>query len=164
MKLPKCIPADTYKQVKAGLDLVLSHWVASGNTIDQLNDLIETMKAGAAPAPAPAKPASDVIALKVPSRQAKGPQAFIWRPKSDSDGKLAVVLPAKYGKATAVKVGTTELRFSAIANENRAHYRGGKAGAGYGAAVNVTFTAEDGQKYIVYIPDTSREYNGSLSK
>ncbi|MEZ4752874.1 MAG: hypothetical protein R3A13_00980 [Bdellovibrionota bacterium] len=78
------------------------------------------------------------------------PDGFLWKPESDSDGRLVVLLPKNWtGKAAEVKILSPDGkklietgRYTSIANGFRQHYRFNKSGGGYpnNATVQVTFT------------------------
>jgi len=61
----------------------------------------------------------------------------VWKPKSEKDNKLVVVLPSKYAKTTVIVGGDTGV-FTGFNNGNRGHYRFPKPGDGYEPAVSVT--------------------------
>jgi hypothetical protein len=91
------------------------------------------------------------------------PRGFLWKPQSDSDGRLVVLLPPSLTSAVnSVRLkssrGDTELdngRYGGIGNGGRLHFRFGKSGASYpdGTIVEVLFT--DGSKLRVPIGETS---------
>ncbi len=67
-----------------------------------------------------------------------GGGGFLWKPVSDSTGKLAVLLPPQYtGQVRGVYVASPSGAalesggFSAVANGGREHYRFSKPGGGY---------------------------------
>jgi hypothetical protein len=88
---------------------------------------------------------------------------FLWKPVSESDGKLAIVLPKELtGKVKEVRVlspdGKKSLakgRFSGVANGDREHYRFSKPGAQYPDGAIVIITLENGSKRYVKIKDSS---------
>lgn len=70
---------------------------------------------------------------------------FLWKPVSDSNGKLVVLLPSRYnGKVSSVTVNGEKGSFSGIANGNRTHWRFSKPGAGYGSNVRVVAATSSG--------------------
>lgn len=82
-----------------------------------------------------------------------GPGGFLWKPVSDSNGKLVVLLPPKLaGQAKSVEVqdasGKTlaKGRYTGDANGGRPHFRFDKPGAAFGSDVRVVATLADGQK------------------
>lgn len=64
-------------------------------------------------------------------------QGFLWKPVSDSTGKLAILYPASIGKGT-VYVNGEAGSYGGRGNGDREHYRFSKPGAAYGNDVNVT--------------------------
>ncbi len=95
-----------------------------------------------------------------------GSGGFLWKPKSDSNGNLVVLLPAEISNAissvvlkdlngNALETGV----FSALANPDdkgeRAHYRFSKAGGSYGSSVVVEATLNNGEVYTYQINNTS---------
>ncbi len=88
---------------------------------------------------------------------------FLWKPQSDKDGKLAILLPKGLtGKVKGVQIlspdGTKVLgkgKFSGVGNGEREHFRFGKAGGGYPDGAIVVITLEDGSKRHVTIKETS---------
>lgn len=82
-----------------------------------------------------------------------GPGGFLWKPVSDSNGKLVVLLPPKLaGQAKSVEVqdasGKTlaQGRYTGDANGGRPHFRFDKPGAAYGNDLRVVATLADGSK------------------
>jgi len=82
-----------------------------------------------------------------------GPGGFLWKPVSDSNGKLVVLLPPKLaGQAKSVEVqdasGKTlaKGRYTGDANGGRPHFRFDKPGAAFGNDVRVVATLSNGQK------------------
>ena len=95
------------------------------------------------PVPTGAQPASD------------GGEGFLWKPESDSNGKLVVLLPSEFANAvdrveihsdlpptSATKLA--EGKFSSIGNGDRPHYRFDKEGGEYGDNVHVVVFNSDG--------------------
>lgn len=77
-----------------------------------------------------------------------GPQGegggFLWKPESENDGRLVVLLPPQYtGQVSGVFVGRPDGsvieqgNFSSVANGDREHYRFSKEGASYGSGIVV---------------------------
>jgi hypothetical protein len=72
-----------------------------------------------------------------------GDQTFLWKPKSDSNGKLVVIFPASFnGRLSNVAVNGERGTFSSVANGNRSHYRFGKTGSAYSAPAKITATID----------------------
>ncbi len=63
-----------------------------------------------------------------------GSQVFLWKPVSDSNGNLVVILPAKFNNLIdgPVTVNGTPGRFTSVANGNRSHWRFDKPGSASG--------------------------------
>ena len=61
----------------------------------------------------------------------------VWKPVSEGNGNLVVLLPSKYAQTTVVVGGDTG-SFSGFTNGNRGTYRFPKPGSGYEPAVSVT--------------------------
>ncbi len=95
---------------------------------------------------------------------------FLWKPVSDSNGKLAVLLPSNL----AGKVETTEIyadlpsnggtpldkgRFSGNANGSRDHFRFSKPGGAYPDGAYVVATLKDGSQLTFQIKDSSERNN-----
>jgi hypothetical protein len=88
---------------------------------------------------------------------------FLWKPKSEKDGKLAILLPKNLKeKVKDVQIlspdGTKVLgkgKYAGIGNGDREHFRFSKAGTGYADGAIVVITLEDGSKRYVTIKETS---------
>lgn len=80
------------------------------------------------------------------------PVGFLWKPISDSTGKLAVLVPAGAG---VVYVSGSAGDYGGNGNGGRDHYRFPQSGGAYGMNVNVTFGSNS-----VIIPDGSLRYEG----
>lgn len=88
---------------------------------------------------------------------------FLWKPESDKDGKLAILLPKKLtGKVKNVRVlspdGSKVLergKFSGVGNGDREHFRFSKSGSGFPDGAIVVITMEDGTKRHIKIKETS---------
>lgn len=88
-----------------------------------------------------------------------GSQAFLWKPVSDSNGNLVVILPAKFNNLIdgPVTVNGTPGRFSSVANGNRSHWRFDKPGGAFGSNVVVKWTAT-GKTYSVTVPNGGKRF------
>lgn len=90
-----------------------------------------------------------------------GGAGFLWKPESDSDGKLAILLPPSLaGSVAGVSVkspdGTTEEgRFAGNGNGGRDHYRFSKPGGSYADDSVVLVTLNSGEVLEYLIGDTS---------
>lgn len=88
---------------------------------------------------------------------------FLWKPQSEKDGKLAILLPKGLtGQVKGVQILSPDLKtvlgkgkFSGVGNEDREHYRFSKAGGGYPDGAVVVITMADGSKHHVKIKETS---------
>lgn len=84
---------------------------------------------------------------------------FVWKPISEGDGRLVVLLPSSYvGRVSGVTVrrGGAVLesgRFSGNTNGNRPTYRFSKPGAGYGTGLTVVATLRTGGSVTWNIPN-----------
>ena len=90
------------------------------------------------------------------------PQGFLWKPVSESDGNLVILLPSSYvGRVSNLSITSSDGsilaqgRFSGTANGFRPHFRFNKSGGSFpdGSIVQVTFL--DGSKQNIQIPETS---------
>lgn len=91
------------------------------------------------------------------------PEGFLWKPSSDNDGKLVILLPKEWtGRAEQVQIlnpaGNKVIetgRFTSIANGFRQHYRFNKSGGDYpdNAVVKVRFS--DGSTASIKIGESS---------
>ncbi len=129
----------------AEIDRVLEERIAAENAANQ-----------PAPAPAPAPSTSSGGDTPAPAPAAKTPTptatassgsggGFLWKPISESNGNLVVLLPSQYnGKVSSVSVNGERGSFSGIANGNRTHWRFSKPGAAYGNNVRVVATTSSG--------------------
>ncbi len=95
-----------------------------------------------------------------------GPQGFLFKPVSDSDGKLVVLLPKKFSgkvKSLVIRDSTGKVidkgRATGIGNGDREHFRFKKAGASYPPNVTVEVTLEDGTTKSWPIGDPSQRYD-----
>ena len=91
---------------------------------------------------------------------------FVWKPVSEKDGKLAIILPPRLtGKVKSVAILSSDKtkilakgNFTGVANENREHFRFSKAGGRYPDNSFVMITMKDGKTYNVKINETSDRY------
>lgn len=82
-------------------------------------------------------------------------RGFLWKPVSDSDGKLAILLPSAISEEVVdVKLLSPDHskvlatgRFTGIGNGDRAHFRFAKPGDGYPAGLIVQATLKDGTTF-----------------
>lgn len=97
----------------------------------------------------------------------KGGGEFLWKPKSDKDGKLAILLPKNYsGKIASVEILSPDEdskvlakgKASGIGNGDREHFRFTKAGGEFPDGSVVLITLKDGSEMQVPIKDTAARY------
>ena len=89
---------------------------------------------------------------------------FLWKPVSESDGKLVVLLPSAYrgGRVSSTKVYSggaflEQGRYTLDANGDRPHFRFSKPGASYGKNITVIATLRDGVTQQSWsVPDGAR--------
>lgn len=97
---------------------------------------------------------------KGPSVTVSAPSGFLWKPISDSDGMLAILLPEAWSTdASGVQIlspdGTAVLatgRWAGIGNGDRAHFRFDRSGGSFPAGAIVRVTFRDGSVRTVTIP------------
>jgi hypothetical protein len=110
-------------------------------------------------------PADKTETKKTPKRTAlkKSNGEFLWKPKSDKDGKLAILLPKGLtGKVKGVKIlspdGSQVLgkgKNSGVGNGDREHFRFSKAGGQFPDGAMVVITLKDGSERTVTIKETN---------
>lgn len=114
--------------------------------------------AAAAPQQAgPARPAS----YKGPTvRNPNAPAGFLWKPVSDSDGNLAILLPpGMTGKVVAVRVLSPdgqvleEGRHGGVGNGGREHFRFKRPGGAFPPNCQVQILMKDGSQQTIPIPN-----------
>lgn len=112
-----------------------------------LNPIRAFRRAGRARHAGPARGASP----HGPSVRVDGPNGFLFKPRSDSDGKAVVLLPEKLtGKIDHVVLKGPDGqviekgRFSGIGNGDRAHFRFSKPGGAYPPGTVVEVRLDDG--------------------
>lgn len=71
-----------------------------------------------------------------------GGGSFVWKPQSESNGRLVVLLPASYASVQSITIsgsgGRESASRSAIANGGRPHYRFSRPGSAYGHNITVS--------------------------
>lgn len=89
--------------------------------------------------------------VRGPSVRVDGPNGFLFKPRSDSDGKAVVLMPARLtGKIDQVVLKSPDGqviekgRFSGVANGDRAHFRFIKPGGAYPPGTTVEVRLDDG--------------------
>lgn len=99
-------------------------------------------------------------------KQISNSREFLWKPESDKDGKLAILLPKRItGRVKSVKIlspdGSQVLakgKYSGVGNGDREHYRFNKAGGKYPDGAIVVVELEDGRKVHQKIGETSDRF------
>jgi hypothetical protein len=83
---------------------------------------------------------------------------FLWKPVSESDGKLVVLLPSPYvGRVAMVSIVRDGIivdvgRDGGVHNGNRPHYRFAGSGASYGNDIFTVADLTDGDRHFWHIP------------
>ena len=125
----------------AEIDQVLAERIAAENAANQPAATPTSNNNEDTPAAAPATP----VAKPSTPVSTGGGGGFLWKPVSDSNGNLVVLLPSQYnGKVSSVSVNGERGSFSGIANGNRTHWRFSKPGAAYGSNARVVATTSGG--------------------
>jgi hypothetical protein len=116
---------------------------------------------GAAPAGGPSSPKGPTV------MNPEAPAGFLWKPESDSNGNLVILLPPNMaGKVEGVKVLSPdgavldEGKFSGVGNGDRPHFRFSKPGGSFPNGSIVEITMKDGSKQTITIQDTSVRNEG----
>jgi len=95
-----------------------------------------------------------------------GPEGFLFKPVSESNGNLVVLLPAnlthmiekvllKDEDGNEIETGN----MSGIHNGGREHFRFSKPGAKYASGLSVEVRLKDGTSMVYEIPDPSKRYD-----
>ncbi len=89
-----------------------------------------------------------------------GSEQFLWKPVSENDGRLVVLLPSSLrGRVTSctltsASAGTVSGNFAGdVHNGRRPHYRFSSPGAAYGNNITVRATLNDGTSQTWSVPD-----------
>lgn len=106
------------------------------------------------------------IENKPTTPELKHTEGFLWKPISEKDGKLAILLPPHLtGKVKGVRIiapdgKTTIGRGSAagVGNGDREHFRFSKPGSHFPDGCKVEITLNDGTKRLIEIPETGERY------
>jgi hypothetical protein len=91
---------------------------------------------------------------------------FLWKPVSEKDGKLAILLPKSLtGKVKDVMILSPDKktilqkgRFSGVGNGDRSHYRFAKAGSEYPDGAVVLVRLNNGESRYIAIKETSSRF------
>ncbi len=88
---------------------------------------------------------------------------FLWKPESDKDGNLAVLLPPNLtGKVKRVEVQDADGKVigrgkaSGVGNGGRTHFRFNKKGSAYPTECKVVITLNNGEQRVVKIKDPAQ--------
>ena len=95
-----------------------------------------------------------------PPQTGDGDQTFLWKPVSENNGKLVVLVPARLSTEPVGKLivnDSVQGRFSSIANGNRAHYRFDSPGSAFGKNIPVVLV-KNGNRYEWIVPDGAQRY------
>ncbi|MCO6429266.1 MAG: hypothetical protein J5J00_00260 [Deltaproteobacteria bacterium] len=134
----------------------------------------------AAPAEAPEAPAEATAEVSPPVQEPQDSSVeasklkkngeFLWKPQSDKDGNLVILLPGNIsGKVKSVKVldpGSGEVlargRDSGLGNpvngKERRHFRFNKPGNSFPDSSIVEIQLKGGKKFRVKVPDTAQRF------
>ncbi len=95
-----------------------------------------------------------------------GPSGFLYKPESDSEGKLVVLLPESLtGKVDSVVIKDPEDkeiesgRYGGVGNGGREHFRFKRAGGDYPDGLKVEIRMQDGSTRMYMIEDSSERYD-----
>lgn len=97
----------------------------------------------------------------LPSDGLKGDNTFLWKPVSESNGKLVVLIPANLSGSpvgTVIVNDNESGKYSGNHNGNRDHFRFSKPGSAYGNAVTVTLN-KSGKTREWIVPNGSQRYS-----
>ncbi|MFT5125188.1 MAG: hypothetical protein ACI9QL_003635 [Candidatus Omnitrophota bacterium] len=128
---------------------------SSGSSSAELDEQVQERLAGAqeqAAATTAAKPSSSSSSASSSSSSGGGSGGFLWKPKSESNGKLVVLLPGSLrGKVSGASIsgsfGSENGSFAGDThNGRRPHYRFSKSGGSYGSNIRVTARTSSGTK------------------
>ncbi len=144
----------------------------SSSTNDQVDQLINKSQEEAAAveqAAAAAPSSSDSSSSDSSASTASAPSSsssssassggFVWKPISEGDGNLVVLIPSSFaGKVSGLDVrkgGAVVVRgrFTGNTNGNRPTYRFSQPGSGYGSGLTVVATLSDGSSRTWSIPN-----------
>ena len=97
-------------------------------------------------------------------QQLDGSGGFLWKPESDRDGNLVVLLPTELNGLIEKVELYSEMppspegllgsgKFTSVGNGDRSHFRFSKSGGEYGENVNVVVTKSDGEQVYWTVPN-----------
>ena len=118
---------------------LLVAWLLTGCTTtdrDRIQDEIDKLKPDVTPTTTTTTTTTTLPPAVIPP-SLQGTQVFLWKPVSESNGRLVVLIPACI-LADACTVGAEKGAAIGRHNGNREHFRFSKPGSGYGNNVQVT--------------------------
>jgi hypothetical protein len=124
----------------------------SSNSNDSENDDDGGGRPPHLPTPSPIQP---------PTSGLQGENIFLWKPESESDGNLVVLIPAALSGEPSGTLSVNDNvfgRFSGIHNGNRNHYRFPRPGREYGENIPVVLNRL-GIRYEWIVPNGSSRYS-----
>ncbi len=118
------------------------------------------------PETSPTTESNQIVTPKELGRSISSSGEFLWKPKSDKDGKLAVLLPKSLaGKIQEVAIVSADKKrvlqrgkYSGVGNGDRSHYRFSKPGGEFPDGSIVWIKLKDGTSRHVVIKNTSARY------
>ncbi|MFN8614155.1 MAG: hypothetical protein U0931_41880 [Vulcanimicrobiota bacterium] len=135
--------------------------------IADMDKEIQGLEAKASPSAKPASKASKPASPKGPTTINKdAPIGFLWKPVSDSDGKLAILLPPQFnGKVSGVTVNspdgqTATGRSSGVGNGDRQHFRFNQPGSAFAPGTVVSISLRDGRNEQIPIQNPAMRNEG----
>lgn len=107
--------------------------------------------------------ASNGKVMHLPDSPTAGDQGFLFKPVSESDGKLVVLLPSRLsGLIAGVQLYDPAARlleagrYTGVGNGGREHFRFNKPGSGYPDGTTVEVSLKTGDKLRYVVGDTSQ--------
>ncbi|MBS2036376.1 hypothetical protein JST97_15405 [bacterium] len=135
--------------------------------IAEMDKDLQGLEARTAPAARPASRSSQPASAKGPTTINKdAPIGFLWKPVSDSDGKLAILLPPQFnGKVSGVTVTSPDGqsatgRSSGVGNGDRQHFRFNRPGSAFAPGTVVSIALRDGRSQQIPIQNPSMRNEG----
>jgi len=109
---------------------------------------------------------TDLLDITAESSPEDGPEGFLFKPTSESDGNLVVLLPSKFKEQVESLLlkdsednEIEQGRSTAYANGDREHFRFSKAGSDYSENLKVEVKFKDGTSTTYTIADPSQRYD-----
>jgi hypothetical protein len=135
--------------------------------IADLDQEIQGLEAKATPAAKPAAKSSKPASAKGPTTVNKdAPIGFLWKPVSDSDGKLAILLPPQFnGKVSGVTVNSPDGQSATgknggVGNGDRQHFRFNQPGSAFAPGTVVSISLRDGRSEQIPIQNPGMRNEG----